>query len=419
MDINETTLTTCTACGTTCDDIRLEVGLDGQLSQAHHACELGEPWFLQSAANGPVAQVAQQAVSPDGAIQRAVEILVEARMPLVAGLNHATTEAVRAALALADQLGAVIDWTTSPADAASTIALQTAGGVTATWGEVAQRADLVLLWASDLATTHPRHFERYSLHPTSAWLPAGRSDRTLVVIDSSQTKSSQLADEAIKIAPGSDYEALTVLRSLVSGIELDGETVRTQTGVELEVWSVLAERMKAAKYGAAIYGKRAAAVETIVELKNLMAELTATTRWVSLSEGGSGNATGASSAFAWQTGAPLAVSFAAGKPEYGPREWTTAAMLERNETDAVLVLGELPDSLCNALAKRPTIAIDWRDTPLMKQAEVAIQVARPGVECGGTTYRVDGVALPIRGAVEAKHPTAESVLKQIVQRLPA
>lgn len=420
MDNTETTLTTCTACGATCDDIRLEVGRDGKLAKAHHACELGEPWLLQSTAGGAAARVQQQAASVEEAIERAAEILLAAKMPLLAGLQNASTEAVRAAVELADRLGAAIDWTTSPADAASTLALQTAGGVTATWGEVAQRADLVLLWASDLATTHPRHFERYSLHPTSAWLPDGRSDRMLVVVDSSPTKSSQLADQAIEIAPGRDYEALTVLRSLVSGIELDEETVRAQTGVELKVWSELAKRMKAAKFGAAIYGKRAAAVETIVELTNLMADLTATTRWVSLSEGGPGNATGASSALAWQTGAPLAVNFAAGKPEYGPREWTTAHMLERNETDAVLVMGgEWPESLRTALAKRPTIVLDWRETELTNQAEVALRVARPGVECGGTTYRVDGVALPMRAATSCEYPSAESVLKQIAQRLPA
>jgi len=418
METTKKTLTTCTACGVSCDDIRLDVDKGGKALKAHGTCELGERWFLQPAAEGPAVRVGWQALSLEQGIERAAEILLSAKLPLVTGLQHASTEAIRAATELADFAGAVIDWTTAPADAASTLALQTAGGVTATLGEVAQRADLVLLWASDLAQTHPRHFERYSLQPTSPWLPGGRADRTLVVIDDLGTETSRVADLAIKIGPGSDYEALTVLRSLVAGIELDSKTVREQTGVELAVWSELAEQMKAAKYGAAIYGKRAAEVETIVELTRLMADLTATTRWVSLSEGGPGNATGAANVLSWQTGAPLAVNFAHGGPDYSPGEWTTSQVLQRGEADAVLIVcGDLPEPLSDALAGRPTIALDWRSTPSMVRADVAIRTARPGVECAGTTYRVDGVALPMRGATESDYPAAETILNRITARL--
>lgn len=417
--MNNQQLTTCTACGATCDDIRLERGEAGKVARADNACAIGEQFFQLPLSAGCEATVNGKAASLADAVERAGEILAAARMPLVAGLQYASSEAIRAAVEVADFSGACIDWTTSPADAASTLALQTAGGVTATLGEVAQRADVLLLWASDLAETHPRHFQRYSLLPTSPWLPAGRDDRTLIVIDDGKTETAAQADVAITIAPGSDYEALTVVRSLVAGLQLDGERVLAQTGVDLPVWNELVERMKQAKFGAAIYGKRLALAgpEPLVELTQLMADLTAITRWVALGEGGPGNATGAANVLTWQTGAPLAVNFANGGPSYSPREWNVARLVERGEVDAVLIVSaDLPQAWNYRLADIPTVAIDWRDTATMRQADVSIRTARPGVECDGTTYRVDGIALPMRGMMESNYPATEAVLKQICRR---
>jgi len=353
----------------------------------------------------------------DDAIAQAEKILTQARHPLVTGLKQATTEAIRAAIALADNTGACIDWTTSAADASATLALQTVGAVTATLGEVAQRADLVVLWGSDLATTHPRHFERYSLEPSSAWLPNGRADRTLIVVDDHPTATAERADVFIQISPGSDYEALTTLRFLGTAAG------RASSDAPNELQD-LAARMATASYGAVIYGARLAAdgPESLAELTQLMADLTATTRFVAIGEGGPGNATGAASALTWQTGFPLGVSLAKGYPEYGPGEWTTEALLRRREVDAVMIVADdlnmqVSSEALAPLGSLPTIALDWRDTETTRQATVAFRVARPGVETGGTTYRCDGIVLPLRGAVDTSRPSAESILQEIAERL--
>ncbi len=415
------TLTTCTACGCTCDDIRLSTARDGSIVTAEQACELGRQWFMEPVAVGPTAVVDGKQATLDQAIKRAADILSAACLPLVTGFEHATTEAIRAAVELADHSGACIDWTTSPADAASTLALQTAGGVTATLGEVAQRADVVLLWGVDLAVTHPRHFQRYSLEPTSPWIH-GRSDRTLIVIDDHATETGKQANTAITITPGADFEALLVLRSLVAGIELDARQVERQTGVAIDVWQQLAECMRQATFGAAISGKRLATTELLVALAELMADLTATTRWVALAAGGAGNATGAANVLAWQTGYPLGVNLAQRYPQYGPGETTTRELLAGGEVDAAVVVMDnlaikLAPPAADHLAAIPTIALDWRATDTMDRAQVAIRCARPGVECAGTTYRVDGVALPMRACRPTDRPTVESVLQAItVQR---
>src|SRR5690606_11620926 len=105
------------------------------------------------------------------------------------------------------------------------------------------------------------------------------------------------------------------------------------TGVALDDWQQLAERMQTARYGAAIWGRPAATREAIVALTELVARLTATTRWIALGEGGPGNAAGAANVLAWQTGYPLGVSFAHRYPQYGPDEFTTEVLLARGEVD--------------------------------------------------------------------------------------
>lgn len=404
-------LTTCTACGCTCDDIRLSVDGEGAVTKADHACEVGRQWFARPPATGPVAMIEGREATLDEALARAAEVLQGAKLPLVTGCQQATTEAVRAAMALADQLGACIDWTASDADAASTLALQNAGSVTASLGEVAQRSDMVLVWGVDLATTHPRHFERYSLEPTSAWID-GREDRTLIVINGSSTATAKLADEYVQLDPNRSYEALVVLRSLLADITLDAATVKQQTGVAIDKWQELVEKMKAAKYGAMIHGGGlAASRESLIALTQLMADLTACTRWVAVPAGSAGNKAGAASVLTWQTGYPLGVNLAEGYPQYGPGEWTTAAMLVRGEADAALLIGFEGEG-----PSIPTVALDWQSTNAMASATVAIRTARPGVECAGTTQRVDGVMLPIRAARTTDAPTTEEVLEKLKQR---
>lgn len=416
------TLTTCTACGSTCDDIRLEVGGEGHVTRAANACEKGIEWFDLPSASGPVATIDGSEATLDEAIARAAEILGKAKLPLVAGFEYATIEAIQAGVALADRLGGVFDWTARPEDAAKTLALQQAGQVTASLGEVAQRADMIVVWGADLVNTHPRHFERYLLEPTSPWIE-GRAERTLVAIDSRPTDTTELADHAISIAEGCDYEVLAVLRSLVAGMELDATLVEQQTGVSLDSWQTLVEQMKTAKYGAVVYaGPLGKECESLVALTKLMADLTEHTRWVALPAGGAGNHAGAASVLAWQTGYPLGVSFAKGYPEYGPGEWTAPAVLARRAVDAALLVGEellgrLPGDANHFLGKIPKIHLEWRDwSPITRG--ITIHTARPGLECAGTTQRADGVMLPMRAARTTDRPTAEAVLAAIEARLP-
>src|SRR5262245_29021094 len=103
----------CTICGCVCDDLDVTVEAE-RIQKVTGACFLAEPWFLaQGDRQPPVAQVEGAAVELEDAIAQAAALLGQARWPLIYGLSRSSTEGQRAAVRLADALGANIDTTAS------------------------------------------------------------------------------------------------------------------------------------------------------------------------------------------------------------------------------------------------------------------------------------------------------------------
>src|SRR5437762_7619724 len=239
---------TCTFCGCVCDDMELTV--EGhKITKAKNACVLGKAWFLNHhVEERPVAIIDGRPATLEEGVERAAQILAGARYPIVYGLSDTTCEAQRVAVAIADRIGACVDTTTSVCHGPSGMAFQGVGEVTCTLGEVKNRADLVVFWGSNPAESHPRHLTRYSSTPKGLFVPNGRKDRTVVIVDVRKSKSAPAADHFIQIRPRQDFEALWALRALVKGVQLD-EAAVAGTGIPLPQLQDLAERMKRCKFG--------------------------------------------------------------------------------------------------------------------------------------------------------------------------
>src|SRR3954453_10966194 len=200
---------TCGGCGLVCDDITAVVGDDGGLERLIRTCPLGDAWFAERVAPAPpAARVDGREAALEEALDEAAAILARARAPLVYGLGQTSCEAQRAAVALAEAIGAVIDPAGPLLDGASGLAYQARGASTATLGEVRDRADIVIVWRADPVMTHPRLLERLRLPG------AGRA---LVVVDERRTATAAQADTFIELAADRDLEALSTLRARVRG----------------------------------------------------------------------------------------------------------------------------------------------------------------------------------------------------------
>jgi formylmethanofuran dehydrogenase subunit B len=426
-DVRATADVTCTACGCLCDDLRISVA-GGRIVVAENACERGNRWFLADHGHQdcPAATVEGQPAAVDDALDRAVAILRAAKSPLVLGLTQTSTETVAEAIALADRLGAVVELSSAVEAIPRLLAVQRIGRVSATLGEVKNRADVVVFWGVDPVVTHPRHWERYSVEPRGRFVPEGRAGRHVIVVDSQKTASAERADVFLCIAPEARFATLWTLRTLLRGVTLDPGSVERATGVTLESLRALADRLKSARYGAwftgAELGRPPCSAREVEAALALVRDLNAHTRFVIFALGSPGNATGAEAALTWQTGFAASVNLAHGTPRSLPGTTSAEALLERGEVDAALLVADhFPDGFSKAASAAfnaiPKVVIAPKATAQGNGATVAFDAATFGIDAGGTVTRTDGVVLPLRPSLAGAVPTDRQWLKRIAERL--
>lgn len=408
--------TVCLGCGCLCDDLTVVLEEDRVVSFGPE-CAIGRRWFESVAAidTGPDCVVEGEPAGPDVALQRAAEVLQNARRPALYGLSQTTTEAVRDALSLADRLRALVLLARSEADLARVSAFQRLGRVTSTLGEVRERADLIVFWGWDPVSTHPRHGERYSFEAPGRSVPGGRSDRTIVVIDDRPNATARVADLTVPLAPDDDASLATGLHWAVRDQAADLSRVARACRLDVSVVAALVDRVRAARYGAVFFQPRCtsgpearAAWDGVTAL---VRELNGPRRFVLLSPGAGGDLAGAEAALTWQAGFLQGVDYRAGFPAPVDDRATLESALASGEIDALLIVSdELPEALSAAERARldaiPTVAIGRGATgPAAPRATVALAAAACGVEVAGSVTRVDGVSLPLRPLRPARRPT--------------
>jgi formylmethanofuran dehydrogenase subunit B len=392
---------------------------------AEGACHVAEPWFaaLSNLPDRPMASIEGKAATLDQAVGRAAGILSESRAPLIWGLSRSSTGGQRAAVLLADRIGATVDTTASVCHGPSIMAIQQVGESTCSLGEVRNRADLVVFWGADPATSHPRHFERYSVDATGLFVPRGRADRHVIVIDSEETETSRLADTFIKIRRGSDFDVIWAIRQLLRGIELP-ESV--DVGVPHDQLRRLAQQMSNCRYGAVFFGLGLAQSglghANVEALLRLVKDLNGFTRFTARRLRIPGDVAGADAVLCWLTGFAFAVNLARGYPRYNPGEYSANELLERNEVDACVFvgsesLGDLSPMARKVAERLPTIALDYPIVAPSLAATVQFTTAIYGIHAAGTVYRMDEVPIPVRQLLETALPTDEDVLRAIAERI--
>ncbi len=418
---------TCTFCGCVCDDMELTVDLDEhRITKAKRACVLGRAWFYEhTLEDRPVVLIDGKEATLEEGMDVAAQILVDAKFPITYGLSDCTCEAQRIAVDIMDTINGNIDTTTSVCHGPSGMAFQGVGESTATLGEIRNRADLVIYWGGNPAESHPRHFTRYAVTPKGMYIPNGKKDRTVVLVDVRKTPSTPVADIFVRVKPGKDFEVLWALRALVKGKRISND-IEEQTGVSREMLDDLVYRMKNCQYGILFLGMGLTMTRgrhfNSGAIYSLAADLNEYTHFVAKPVRGHGNVTGADNVVSWQTGYPFGVNFNRGFPRFNPGEFTTSDLLARGETDAAMIIASDPASnfskkAIEHLAKIPVITMDAKETHTTKLSKVRFAVATYGINTGGTVYRMDDIPISLRPAFDSPFPTDQEILEGIRQRI--
>jgi formylmethanofuran dehydrogenase subunit B len=395
---------TCAGCGLLCDDVTVERSGDNVHLQPR--CGLGAEWFSERVRvppDAPDARIGDQPADVETALTHAAELLRRARRPLLHGFEGATVEDARAAVALADRLGAMV--ATDPIDVAwpGAPAVALRGASTATLGEIRDRSRLVVIWREDPVITHPRLLERLGLRESSSSGP--RPETTLVVIDDRDTATAQRADLQLRWAPGRDLEALSYLHELhrkatIRDNELDDEL------------SGLLARLDAVPHAAFVHGPSLSAgaggQRRALALHELVRELCHRRHVVTLALPHGAGTRGAQDVLAWQTGYPEAVDLASGHPELVSATWPLPA---HERIDLSLQIEGGPDDVPAGVT-----AVALCSLPV-EGVEVSIRTAAAGVGATGTAHRLDGVPLTLQAPLPDDGPTAAALLRRLLAEI--
>ena len=383
---------TCMYCGCLCDDIELHAE-SARIVRATHACTLGRAWFFGHTDNNRDAAtlVDGRPATMLAAVEAAANILERADLPLVYGLGNSTSESQRAAIMLAEDIGGVVDSHTSSTHGPSKIGAQLVGKVTCTLGEVKNRADLVIYWGTNPVETHPRHLTKFTLTPQGRFVPGGRSNRTMVLVDVRETLTARAADHFLQVRPGTDFELLTVLRALVGSHRVDHSLLEA-TGLTLDQLTELVELMKRARFGVFFYGTGLTMTRgkhmNVAAILALTAALNAFTKFTAMPMRDHGNEAGSDNVMSWLTGYPFGVDFTRGYPRSNPGEFTAVDLLVRQEADAALIVAAdpwttMPQAAIDHLERIPHVVIDRTIAPARRTARVHFTTATPGIEHAG------------------------------------
>jgi len=372
---------TCTFCGCLCDDMDLTVDIDeNRIIKAKRACTLGRAWFAEHVIEDrPAAMIDGKEVSFDEAVEEAAQVLTKAKFPIIYGLSDTTSEAQRVAVSIADYMHGTIDTTTSVCHGPTGMAFQGVGESTMTLGEVKNRADLVIFWGGNPAVSHPRLFTRYAVTTKGMFIPNGKKDRTVVLVDVRKTASSPVADINIRVKPGKDFEMLWALRALIKDKKID-PSIEEVTGISLEALQDLAERMKNCRYGVVFFGMGLTMARgrhfNSGALFSLATDLNEFTHFVVKPARGHGNVTGSDNVVSWSTGYPFGVNFNLGYPRFNPGEFTTVDTLSNGDADAAMFIAcdpasNFPKAAIEHMKRIPVISLDPKHTITSSLAHVA------------------------------------------------
>jgi len=408
----------CPGCGCLCDDLTLVVEGD-RIVETQGGCSRGKVWFEEghdSPLNGPT--ILGHAAGLETALDRGAEILAESRAPVVWGLAGSTIEAQRVALAIADRIGAVV--AIEGADPEFLQAFQRIGEVSATFGEIKDRADVIAYDAADPLFIPSRFRQRVADDAVGRFVPQGRVGRTVLWLGPRASVDSAGAPPDLVLEVAADKQAAfyTTVRALIQGRELDPTDVERTTGLALPSLIALADRLKAATYGAFVLNS-ARRHPAVTEAKLAMIrDLNAYTRFVAVHAGGErANTTGAGAVLTWQAGAAGDLDFSLGYPRHLPRDGVRQR-LERGEADAALIvsngdwLGGMVDTIPRVLIHDGSIRLN-----IQPAVEVEFPTARLAIDEGGTMARADGVMLPLRPPFVGRRITQVDVLSGLATRI--
>lgn len=400
----------CTACGSLCDDIQVEIE-ENRVAKVENACAKGAAFLyaLDNPKRRTACQVRHKEVSLERAIEEARRILSDAKRPLIFGLDNSTLEAQAKAIRLAQKLGAVIDDGSSFSYGELTQGLLKGSPPSCALSQIKDKANLLIYWGSNPLHSHPRHLSRFSYYSYTEYDEAGWFPKVkMSCVEVRDTELGSICNPVFKLPPGGDREFIQEVLSTIKGGE---GSERAKTFLEL---------IKESHFCVVFCGRGLIySLDGSFDLFNeMVARLSQWSEVAVIPMIDEFNMLGFNRSLREETSYINQVSFAGGI-FHGP-EFSFLEQVRRGLPDCILVVGSdpfstLPQSLSTNLSSTSIICLSSLITSTTNTAEVVIATAAPGVESGGKVVRMDGEEVNLLELRKSVYPSEEEVLEQLFE----
>jgi formylmethanofuran dehydrogenase subunit B len=340
--------------------------------------------------------------------------LARSRQPLIAGLG-ADIDGARAAIALAERVGGVIEHMHSAALLRDLDCLRETGIMLTTPGEARVRADVVLLVGDGLTEAWPQLNERLLAPPAR---PEGVDVKRRIIwlapAIGARIGGFEGDIEIWKAERGATLAVnLAALRARVKNRPIANPRI-ARSALPLSVLDSIATTTKAARFGVAVWTAESLGALEIEMLHGLVRDLNETTRFSTLPLPMPDNGAGVLATCGWTTGFPMRTGFGAGVPIHDPWRFDAERLVASGETDCVLwisAFGASPPAWRGAVN---FIALCERTTQLAQEPNVRITVGRPGVDHDAVMHSSDvGTLVAATASARSATPSVAQALERI------
>jgi formylmethanofuran dehydrogenase subunit B len=356
--------------------------------------------------------------SLDDAAAAAARLLARSRQPLIAGLG-ADIDGARAAIALAQRIGGVIEHGHSAALLRDLDPMRETGILLTTPNEARVRADVVLLVGDGLTEAWPHLNERLLAPPAR---PEGADvKRRIIWLAPSIGARIHGFDGDIEIWSAERDATLAVnLAALRARVKNRPIVIRriARSGLPLSAIDSIAVALKTARFGVAVWTAASLGALEIEMLHGLVRDLNETTRFSTLPLPAPDNGAGVLAACGWTTGFPMRTGFGACVPIHDPWRFDAERLVASGETDCVLwisAFGAAPPAWPSAVN---VIALCDHTTQFADAPNVHIAVGRPGVDHDAILHSSDtGTLIATTASARRAAPSVAEALERISARL--
>jgi formylmethanofuran dehydrogenase subunit B len=357
------------------------------------------------------AWIAGKPATLETAIAEAAGLLAASRQALIAGLGTDIAGA-RAAIALAERTGAVIDHMHSNALLRDLDVIRSSGVMLTTPSETYVRADTLLVVGPMLKAGETELLQRLFGKLRNRQMQNAVERRILWLCPGAEQTNRELGAESATTTFGKELKELPALAAALRARMAGRPTEKAP--VTLNTLDAVLTALKASRFGVAIWQPETLDELTIEMVCGLVNDLNATTRFSTLPLPSADNAIGVLQTCGWMTGMPMRTGFGRGIPEHDPWRFDGTRLVESGETDCVVWISAYRAHAPRWRDSPPIIALTGPDAGFRTPPGVHIEVGRPGIDHAGVMHQSLTGTLT---AVDATHPSDAISTAEVIRRI--